>query len=269
MTSKDPPKQQQPPTIDAAKSAYWHAAANGFMGFFSHLHSTWYGPEALQYRFERETLSRYVQPFYWGMGASVFLFVNFRVTGSTRFLKLRQEWWNNQRRRPQQPQQPATTPTKLPSNTNTNPEKEWTSHLEKQRNEKQQNALRSIKALTDILVSLSVGTSSIFILLDAEKETMRQDFEQAPLTMGKSLVADTMCHELVETSHQLFGSSRPPLVDDDANFTTFTQLVANCQLRQQEETKLRKELGIPMTSEEPVSIPYPGLKQLSKPSSNR
>lgn len=129
--------------------------------------------------------------------------------------------------------------------------------MEKQRNEKEENAMRSIKALTDILVSLSVGTSSILILLDAEKETMRQDFEQAPLTMGRSLVADSMCHEMMETSKQF--TSLPP--SDDANFVTFTQLVANCQLRQQQESKVRHDLGI-MTSEEPVSIPYPGLKHL-------
>jgi hypothetical protein len=251
MTAKesDPPKQ---PTIDAAKSAYWHVAANGFMGFFSHLHSTWYGQEALHYRFERETLSRYVQPFYWGMGATVFLFVNFRVTGSARFLKIRQEWWNQ--RRPQRQPTPAK-----PSNTTSKPEKEWTSHLEKQRNEKEENAMQSIKALTDILVSLSVGTSSILLLLDGEKETMRQDFEQAPLTMGRSLVAESMCHEMMETSKQF--ASLPP--SDDANFATFTQLVANCQLRQQEESKIRYERGV--TSEEPVSIPYPGLRYLSKP----
>ena len=249
--SNNPPTQ---PTIDAAKSAYWHAAANGFTGFFTSLHSTWYGQDALHYRFERETLSRYVQPFYWGTAATVLLFINFRVTGSTRFLKVRNEWLS-QRRQP-------TTPVKPASNTKSKSEpKEWTSHLEKQRNEKEENAMRSIKALTDILVSLSVGTSSILLLLDGEKETMRQDFEQAPLTMGRSLVAESICHEMMETSKQFI--SMPP--SDDANFVTFTQLVANCQRRQQEESKIRNEKGI-MNSEEPVSISFPGLKHLvSKP----
>jgi hypothetical protein len=260
MTDKEsnpPPTQPPTLTLDAAKSAYWHASANGFMGFFSNLHSTWYGQEALHYRFERETLSRYVQPFYWGIGATVLLFINFRVTGSARFLKKRQEWLNQ--RRPQQQQQPQTPATK-PSNTKSKSEKEWTSHLEKHRNEKEENAMRSIKSLTDILVSLSLGTTSILLLLDGEKETMRQDFEQAPLTMGRSLVADRMCHEMMQTSKQ-FASL--PASSDDANFVTFTQIVANCQLRQEEESKIRNDRG--MTSEEPVSIPFPGLGHLSKP----
>jgi hypothetical protein len=108
-------------------------------------------------------------------------------------------------------------------------QQQWASHLEKQRQEKEVAAFQSIKVLTDILVSLSVGTSATLLLLDAEKETMRQDFENAPLVQGRSVVSDVCCKDIIAISDQHPGLSTS--LNDDVNLASFSKFASNCRLR--------------------------------------
>ena len=241
--------------ISAANKEYWQVVANGVVGILSNHRSTWYGEQAFHYRKEQETLQRYIDPFYWGLGTTVLLLINLRVTGHPRFQRLRQDWLEKLR----QYVKPPTSTTKQGTQpaTHQKPPQEWTNYLEKQRIEKEKNAMNQIKLLTDILVSISVGTSATLFLLEAEKVTLRKDFEESPLVYGRSLVADTMCAEMMDMDDKF----KLPLEasQDDALLGTFAKFVDNCRLRSDYEAKIRYDQG--KSIDEPVWIPYPGIKR--------
>jgi hypothetical protein len=231
--------------VDLA-SAYWGVAVDGFVHLIGNLPSTWYSKEQKQYQFERAKLQKYISPFQWGLGTTIFLFLNFRVTGSARFQAWRKQW----RPKPSV----TTTTTKQPS------PPVWQSSLEKQRTEREQAAMASIKTLTDVLVSLSVGTSAVGLLLDGEKENMRQDMETAPLVAGRSVFSDVTCPNMIKTYDMFEAATKLPTKEEqvtNANLRTFLTITQNCRLRKTQEDLLRQRLG--KGKDEPVFIPYPGV----------
>jgi hypothetical protein len=206
--------------------ACWDETVRGIANVLAHLRGTWYSTNsanantAIDYQRERQQLEKYVTPVKYGVGAALALFLNFRVTGSPRFQAWRERWMAQYRQQQKQgnyiPPPPPTSAEvgskrgggrrHLNRNTTTTrdppppyqPQPSGVGYLEAKREREMKNALGSMRLITDVLVSVSVGTSGTLLLLQAEQDTLRQDFEEAPLVAGKSVVAEQMCDPFLE-----------------------------------------------------------------------
>ena len=229
--------------LDIASTEYWAVVTGGVFDFLVNSWSVWHGKDSNFYRQEKDNLQKYVKPVYIGVGTGIFVFANFRVTGSRGFQAWRKQW---------QSQVKGHAPD---LKTTQQQDTHWMSHLERQRNDKEKAALQSVKLLTDLLVSLSVGTSASLLLLDAEKQTLRKDFEDGPRVCGRSLFADSICPGMINVAEKYPLNSQA--YTNRVNLQTFSKVVSNCRLRGRAENKVRERFG--KHRGEPVSVPYPGL----------
>jgi hypothetical protein len=252
-----------------AKRAFWDETAKGIANVLANVGSTWYNSAttttttngdtnnnmtaAVYYSRERQNLEKYITPFKYGLGATVFLFLNFRITGSQRFQRWSQEWTRmrkTSRGSSKTPSSPSSSPHQQPH------QQQQLGYLESKRQREVQTALSSMKVITDLLISVSVGTSGALFILEAEKDTMRQDYEEAPLVAGRSVVADQVCSEMIAIANQ-YPKANNFYDDDDPTMKTFAKFVSNCRLRQDYEAKARIRQG--KSKNEPIIIPHPGL----------
>lgn len=246
-------------TISKVKRLLWSETAEGLGNVMGNIRSTWYGDEAVFYTREEERLRKYIPPFQYGLAATVFLFLNFRVTGNPGFQKWRQNVWQRIR--------PSSSSTTSPTTGIPPPQQQG--YLETKRKTQVEEALKSMKFLTDFLISLSVGTSGTLFLLEAKKEDMRIDYEDGPLIPGRSILADDMCPGMLKL-YQTDPSIRQVLEDNerkkeqrkweqsDHNLVTFSTFIHNCTKREDYESKIRKEQG--KSENDPISIPHTGLR---------
>mmetsp|Transcript_31605 Transcript_31605/g.52746 ORF Transcript_31605/g.52746 Transcript_31605/m.52746 type:complete len:258 (-) Transcript_31605:258-1031(-) len=235
--------------ISQAKRSLWDETAKGLGNVIGNINDAWYGEQAVYYTRERERLEKYIPPFRYGASATLFLFFSFRVTGNPNFQRWRRGIWERLRPTkletapPQKHQTPATAPM---------------GYLETKRKTEVEQALKSMKFLTDFLVSLSVGTSGTLFLLESKKDDIRIDYEESPLVPGRSVVADEMCPGMLQL-YQNHSSVRHILVQGqhDPNLATVATFVKNCQKRANYESKIRQEQG--KSEDEPIIVPYTGL----------
>jgi hypothetical protein len=267
-----------------AKRAFWDETAKGIANVLTNVGSTWYNnattttttnngdtnnnmTAAVYYSRERQNLEKYITPFQYGLGATVFLFLNFRITGSQRFQRWSQEWMRMRKANRGPPKTPSSSSSPHQQPHQQQHQQQQLGYLESKRQREVQAALSSMKVITDLLISVSVGTSGALFILEAEKDTMRQDFEEAPLVAGRSVVADQVCSEMIAIANQypkansvfLKRDDTTTTTDDDADPTmkTFAKFVSNCRLRQDYEAKARIRQG--KAKNEPIIIPHPGL----------
>jgi hypothetical protein len=226
---------------------YWDETAKGIANCFMVLRTTWYAAPP-QYQWERHQLEKYVTPLNYGAGAAIFLFLTFRVTGSPRFQVWRQNWISPR------PQNTSLLSSKrLPLE----PPK---GYLESKREREVQAALSSMRSITDLLVSVSAGTSGTLLLLQAHQHTMKQDFEQAPLVSGRSVVADEMCTPFLRIAELHKTDTAVNAIDNDHPYLrTFATFTENCRRRRQLENRIRTERKI--AEDTPVLIPYLALER--------
>jgi hypothetical protein len=243
------------PPID--QKLLWDETARGIANTLAHVRTAWYGDEAIFYQRERERLApRYLPPFYYGMAATAFLFINFRVTGHPLFKKWRTRFWQHlspyrstskvEARGPPTTAQSAAAPPMV-------------GYLETKRNTEIQKTLESMKLLTDLLVSISVGVSGTIFILEGKRQYMRKDFEEAPLVPGRSLVAEQCCPEFLKlvSKEQQDAPETQYMKQNDRNFATILTFIENCRKRSDYERRIRQERRL--QDDAPVVVPYSGL----------
>lgn len=269
--------------VSNVKRRLWEEALDGLGNVVGNLRAVWYtGDEAVFYKREEQRLNKYIPPFQYGLAAFAFVFVNFRVTGNPGFQKWRKRIWERTRPTPssetktmlkasqqRQRQEPKLHPSfhKPPPTMG---------YLETKRKHDVEKALKSMKYLTDFLVSLSIGTSGALFLLEAKcGKDLRIDFEEAPLVAGKSLVADEMCPGMLE----LYRSDprlRKVFEDNssqehraweastfDPNLQTFSTFINNCKKRKDHESRLQMEQKQQQGNQVKsgaIVIPYTGVQ---------
>jgi hypothetical protein len=257
--------------VSEVKRRLWEETAQGLGNVVGNLREAWYtGSDAVFYSREEERLNKYIPPFRYGLVASVFLFVNFRVTGNPRFQDWRKGIWKRIR--------PTTPPKKAPPTPSTPLKPPPTGgYLETKRRTDVEKALKSMKLLTDFLISLTVGTSGTLFLLEANcGKDIRPDYESAPLVAGRSLVAEEMCPGMLELHRSdsavrraLDGHAKDDSVEgqrksesrsSDPNLATFATFVKNCQKRADHEARLRHERHGVRSGNNRVLIPHTGVR---------
>jgi len=103
------------------------------------------------------------------------------------------------------------------------------------------------------MVATLVGLSVTLFFLRPKQ--IRLDFEEAPLTPGRSLTSEHMCQDIV----QIYNNTNQGVFDfqslekPDSNLATFEKFAQNCILRLNEIEK-RKEAGV----EKPLVLPTHG-----------
>mmetsp|Transcript_10642 Transcript_10642/g.21047 ORF Transcript_10642/g.21047 Transcript_10642/m.21047 type:complete len:311 (-) Transcript_10642:263-1195(-) len=277
--------------VSNVKRRLWEETVDGLGNIVGNLRAAWYtGDETVFYKREEQRLNKYIPPFQYGLAAFAFVFVNFRVTGNPGFQNWRKAIWeriqptpsfktksetmskaSQQQRRQQQRQRQE--PKLHPSIHKSPP---TMGYLETKRKNEVEKALKSMKYLTDFLVSLSIGTSGALFLLEAKcGKDLRSDFEEAPLVAGRSLVADEMCPGMLElyrsdprlrkvfednSNHQHRAWEASTF---DPNLQTFSTFINNCKKRKDHESRLQKEQqqqqGNQLKSGA-IVIPYTGVQ---------
>ena len=240
--------------VSSVKERLWEETALGVANTVGKLREAWYtGSSAVFYTREREQFEKYIPPFQYGLAATVFLFLNFRVTGSTRFQQWRKGVWSRFRPKDLHKQEPSISTQQAPT----------VGYLETERRKK---AMRSMRLLTDTLISLAFGTTGTLFLLQAPVDNhLRDDFETAPLLAGHSVVANEMCPGMLKL-YQADAKVRLVLDDNSKSKTeepllaTFSTFVQNCQKRADHEARLRKDLRGFHSGRAPVLIPHTGVQ---------
>lgn len=225
---------------------FWDETARGIANVIGKTGETWYGKDSSLYERERANLEHYLSPMYYGLGATVFLFINFRITGSQRFVRWRQSFSQGHVQKQSSHRKNVGSSTTEPSSstsTSTSPATNFGSvgYLDRKRKADVENALASMRVMTDLLVSTSVGVSGTLFMLEGKKGTMRQDFETAPLVRGRSAVAEEMCPGMMKIASENSITTTQNIADDK-NLTTFLNFVKNCR-----EREARVEVNAPIT----------------------
>lgn len=264
-----------PPNTDDGKkdelSSYWEETARGLADVLMHLNETWYSKDvttAVLYSNERSNLeAKYIKPLQYGAMASLFLFLNFRITGSSSFQSWRKNFarqWTRHNHNPEKskPPQPSQ-PTKSQETT----KQYGPGYLHSKRQRDIQEAMESMRIISDLLVSVSVGVSGALFMLHGKSENMREDWETAPLVQGKSVVAQHVCPSMIRLGPPSFprgGEEKTGIVDpmfaakDYSNHEMFSRVVSNCQKRKIMEDSIRKQKGLAATTS--VYVPFPGVR---------
>jgi hypothetical protein len=267
------------PVGDVDQKLLWEETGKGIANTLAHLRTKWYGDEAVYYQRERERLeTKYLPPFWYGAAATAFLFVNFRVTGHPAFQRWRTRIWPSStssttkmgvRETPITKINNATTSQPIQSNpstagTSSSPAPAsppvMMGYLETKRKTEIEKALKSMKFITDMLVSISVGISGTIFMLEGKRKYMRKDFEEAPLVSGRSVVAEQMCPDVLKvvSLDQEESSATQQMKRKDSNFATLMTFVGNCRKRSEYEKRVREKQGL--QSDAPVTVPYSGLE---------
>ena len=138
--------------------------------------------------------------------------------------------------------------------------------------ERRRKAMRSMRFLTDTIISLAFGTTGTLFMLQAPIENhLRSDFETAPLLAGRSVLSDKMCPDMLKL-YQSDPNVRMVLDDnsqtdgddesetDEPILATFSTFIQNCQKRADHEARLRKERRGFHSGKVPVLIPHTGVQ---------
>jgi len=250
--------------ISKVKSLLWYETGVGFGNILGNIRSSWYGVEGVFYTREEERLKKYLSPFQYGLASSVFLFLNFRAISNPIF----QRWRKIVLQRIRLSLSTNNT-TSLSASQQQQQQQHGIGYLQKKQKLQMEEGLKSMKVITDLLVSLSVGFSGTLFLLEAKKEDIRIDYEEAPLITGRSLIADEMCPGMLKL-HRSNPSIRLVLEDtkwkkeqrrweqSDLSLVTFETFIQNCRKRSDYESKIRKEQR--KSEKFPVLIPHTGLR---------
>ena len=237
-----------------AARAFWDIFSDRIYKVFSDLPALWRTSD--DYSEEQKVIKQVTMPFFYSGVASVVIFANLRLIASPSFQK-----WIGRRDLKVPKQKSNAGEEKRPSNRNQLPQ-EYKSYLtieREKRNEKIQEELNFLSGWPfDFLLSALVGMSFTSFLFTGRNnmDWNRYAFETAPLLPGKSLVAKYMCGDMMNVQDRMTTALRNE-VENDVTLNSFRKFVKNCQLRQEEEERIREELQL--NEEDEVMIPLPGI----------
>lgn len=225
-----------------ARNAFWRVGKEGFVRLIEHAPSVWNGSEQRFYRAEKEVIAEHVSPLCWGAVVFGVLLFTFRISGSRWFIQMRDGLHKGLA--PSATQQPKAQA-----------EKQWTNYLNRQTNQTQATHQESSSLPFDMFISFICGCSPVVILSNRSKLT--NDFAQAPLVPGKSLIYTHMCQDMTDAYNRL--DPKAFHGTEDSVLLTFQSFVTNCQ-RRAAFIADREAKGEKL----PDRVPFPGLSGLTR-----
>lgn len=208
-----------------AEQSFWYIAV---MNFPRIVGKHCLGILPITYYAEHEVVLKHSTPFLLGIGSSVLILTTFRMTGKAWFQRFRHvHLFRN----------PEPPPMKL-----------FLEEEQKQRS-----------FFVDFLFSALFGAWAISY--GFKPKEMRREVQDAPLLPGRSLIAESMCSDLM-LAHQKY----PPEIferieRDDTVLDVFDEMVLNCKVRTRFEKLARRRNG--WSDDHPVIVQEPGLLHLA------
>lgn len=237
-----------------ARIAFWKVAKEGLWKLIEQAPPQWSGPEERFYRTEKKIISKHVEPIYWGAVVSLALFATFRLSGSRLYSRFRESFVKKASTIPTSNLQHNASTTGSTYAQTKKPE-QWRSYLDKQADKASVSQKELFELPVDIIISFTCGCSAILLL--SQPKQIKNDFIEAPLNHGKSVVTDIFCPAMISAYQK---SVDPRIVtkdnlQNDDTINMFLSFVKNCRTRS-EYVAYREQLG---TVKRPDVIPYPGL----------
>jgi hypothetical protein len=249
-----------------AHVAFWKVANDGVWRLFEQAPTVWSGVDGRYYRADKKMVSHHLEPLYWGVFVTLFLFTTFRVSGSRMYTRFRDQLWaahnknknnNSTNIRPTSPgaNGHANTSANASAYTQKKPPQPWKSYLDQQAEKTRATQQDLLDLPADVLLSVACGCSSVLWL--SQPTRMRHDFVAAPLCPGKSVVAEIFCPDM-EHAFRRHVDARlltPDIIQSDDTMGMFFALVKNCRTRA-DFVAHQQQQGV---VKRPDVIPYPGL----------
>lgn len=196
--------------------------------------TVWKGPNGQDYIYEQSLFEKNTKPVMWGIGCTMLCFLSFRLNASRSFQKWRQLYI-----RPSAPSPPIPRAA---------------SRVEQRKELQREIMSQALSVPVDLLLSIAIGASAAAFLTNWTQ--IQQDLERVPGLPGKSVLADTMCPDLLKlhenTPDQVWDTTK-----QDETLQSFQKLVQNCKRRAKVQEDERQRLGL--SDNKPVSIPFPGF----------
>lgn len=194
--------------------------------------SVWKGPNGQDYVYEQSLIERNTKPFLWGVGCTLVSFFSFRLSASKSFQQFRHQYIRKSA---------AAAPSKatLPH---------------EQRQEMKKDLMnQALSVPKDLLLSIAIGISASAFLLDWNQ--IQQDLQRVPGLPGRSVLAESMCPQVIE----LYNSTPPRVWEQEGDDTlrSIRATARNCQRRARLEAVERQRLGL--ARDVPVAVPFPGF----------
>lgn len=220
-----------------ARSKYSSVIQNSLWQVVSNGPAIWKGPNGQDYIYEQSLVEKNTKPLVWGVGCTVITFICFRLNASRTFQQFRRTYI-----RPSAPA-PAIKPPAA------------TSPLERRNELRHEMMTQAISVPKDLLLSIALGLSATAFLMDYDQ--IQQDLQRVPGLPGRSVLADTMCPNMIQAYNKT-----PPRVwqEDylnDETLISMSIIVSKCRKRAKLEAAERQRRGL--ADNEPVSIPFPGF----------
>ena len=238
-----------------ARIAFWKVAKEGAWTLIEQGPSTWTGPDERFYRYEKKIVTKHVEPIYWGAVASLALFATFRLSGSRLYSRFLESFVKKSTASPTSKLSGSSNTSTGSTYAQTKKPEQWKSYLDKQAEKTTESQKELFELPTDIIISITCGCSAILLL--SQPQQMKNDFIEAPLNHGKSVVTDIFCPSMISAYQK---SVDPRIItkenlQNDDTINMFLSFVKNCRTRS-EYIASAKQVG---TVKRPDVIPYPGL----------
>jgi hypothetical protein len=232
---------------ELAKDKFWHVLREKWPTVRDDCAKHWKGPDAAECQFEKSVMREHIEVFEHGAVMSLVVFAALRLTSSKKFKHVAKNYIKPFfRLTPRPPNiKPATNLSKRKMEAKPptiekrrGRARQFKSHLEKQRDTQIERINEAAEAPHDFLVSTLVGISVTFLFFQPKQ--LRLDFEEAPLSPGRSFWSEHMCEDFIEiyknTDSRAFDFKHETVDSNLKSFETFTK---NCMLRKEYVQNLR------------------------------
>lgn len=199
--------------------------------------TVWKGPNGKEYVYEQSLFEKNTKPVIWGIGCAMITFFSFRLNASRTFQQFRRRYIR---------QSAAPAPAA--------PIMKASSPADQRKDLQQEMMSQALSVPVDLLISIVIGASATAFLIDWRQ--VQRDLERAPGLPGRSVLADTMCPDMLQL-YQNTPSRTWETSQTDETLKSFQTIVQNCKRRAKVQAAERQRLGLP--DDQAVAIPFPGF----------
>ena len=209
------------------KTKCWHVLQEQWPAVREACSEHWNGPDANESLFEKKMIREHVEVFEHGALMTAVIFGSLRLTAHPKFHPFVNRYVIPFFRLtpPKKKKVPIVKQNQNNNNSSSSSSssivkdaasadgpqgrrgRQFKSFLEHQRDDHSQRVLEASEVPQDIFVSLVVGISATCFFMRPQQ--MRLDFEEAPLSPGRSFLSEHMCEDFIkihqETDPQVFG----------------------------------------------------------------
>ena len=231
---------------EAVKRKCWGVLSSKWSSIREACNEHWNGPDAIDSQFERSVFREHIEVFEHGVVMSLVIFGALRITAHPKFHPAVDKYvmpiirLTPPPKKQKKPTAAAINQQEIKS-VHVSNGRQFKSFLEQKRDTHVDRIHKAAEAPHDFMVATLVGVSATCFFMRPKQ--MRLDFEEAPLSPGRSLLSEHLCDDFIQiyqqTDPQVFAFNHSGDGDGDgddttvgdANLKTFEQFALHCILR--------------------------------------